>query len=66
MTALIGGAIALARTGRFVHFDVCEHENGTRAQNIKFLLGSVLKQSIQFKITVLTVVQEIRCFVWAF
>ena len=49
--------------GRFVHFDVCEQEDGTRAQKIKFLLDGVPKQSIQFKITVLSVVLEVRCLV---
>ena len=62
MTVLIGAEIALAPPGRFVHFDVCEHEKSTRAQNSKFPLGGVLKQWIQFKITVLSVVQEVPTF----
>ena len=63
MTALIDAEIALVRPGRFVHFDVYEQEDGTRAQNIKFLLDGVPKQSMQFKITVLSIVQEFRCLV---
>ena len=51
--------IALARPGKFV---VCEYENGTLSQDIKFLLDGVLKQSIQFKIMVSSVVQEVPMF----
>ena len=51
--------IALAYPGRFVHFDVCEHENGTRAQ-VSFGRCSEAVDS-----TVLSVVQEVRCLVWA-
>ena len=52
--------IARDRLGNIVLFDICEHENSTRAQNIKFLLDGVLKESMQFKITVFPVVQEVR------
>ena len=45
MTALIDAEVVLARPGKVVHFDVCEHENGTRAQNMKFLLDGVFKIS---------------------
>ena len=62
MTVLIDAEIALARPGNFVLFDICEHENGTHAQNIKFSLDGVLKQWIQFKITVLPVVQQVPPF----
>ena len=63
MTALIDARLLLLTPEKLVHFDICEHENGTRAQSTKFLLDGVLKQSIQLKIMVLSVVQEARCFV---
>ena len=43
MTALTDAEVVLARPGKVVHFDVCEHENGTRAQNIKFFFEGLLK-----------------------
>ena len=65
MTVLINARLPLLTLKDLHTFEVCEHENGTGAQNIK-LLDGVLKQSIQFKDTVLSVGQEVRCLVWAF
>ena len=65
MTVLIDARLPLFALETLSLLVIREHENGTRAQKIKFLLDGILKQSIQFKITVLSVVQEPRCLVWA-
>ena len=57
MTALIDAEVSLARPGKVVYFDVCEHEHGYVELSDRFVLGQlpVVLEQIAEMVSVISV-----------